>query len=208
MNLGGHIAVAAAASDDPVFWLGSALPDLAAIGRFRLLGDTDNQALSAGIAFHHRTDTAFHRHEWFTTIQRDLHDQLISAGLRRGAARAVGHVGPELLLDGALSSVAHRQHRAIEIIGVVADDAMPLVVADQRQAWSDHLQRIRELGMPTDYDDPAAVARRLHRMLRSRPRLTFDEKQTLPVAELLAGLQPHIVSTAPALVAELESELT
>lgn len=207
MNLGGHIAVATSASDDPVFWLGSALPDLAAIGRFRLLGRTENVALAAGISFHHRTDTAFHRHGWFTSVQGELQSQLTGAGLGRGAARAVAHVGPELLLDGALETANGHQRSALDAIDLVADDTQSLVDDDRLAAWTQHLQRVSELGMPRDYDDPAAVAGRLHRILRDRPRLAFEPSQIEAVTVLLAAVQPRIVDTAPDLIADLVAEL-
>lgn len=217
MNAGGHIAVAARAGDladgdgatGPRL-LGSALPDFAAMGRFRLLGRTGNADVAAGIDLHHRTDDLFHRHPWFRARNRALTDDLETAGLDRGPAMACSHVGLELLLDGRL--LAEPEHAtanevAIGALTVVGGELDELVTAPHRAAWRTHLERVGAHGLPTDYDDPVAVAWRLHRILVRRPRLALPEGQVAVVARSLGQRWDDIDRTALDLVDELAGAL-
>ena len=211
MNIAGHIAVAMRlAPDHPRVWLGAALPDLGAMGRFRLMGTSPDPDISAGIAIHHATDDAFHRHPLFTDAMFRLRSDLADAGLERGPARAVAHVGPELLIDGRLLttlSIGKAVQAAFDEIELVQPALTPLVEQDP-DGWDDHLDRIPSWGLPTDYGDPHAVARRLHRILDRRPRLSFDPAMVGPVGERLETEQPVIDAGVPDLLDDLEADLT
>ncbi len=212
MNLGSHIAVAKHLHPEhPRIWLGAALPDIAAIGRFRLLGSTDDEELQAGIALHHSTDDAFHRDPWFTSRQRRLTDSLGDAGLERGPTRAVAHVGPELLLDGALlqqSDLQDTVNLALEQINTTSAALEPLVQTDAGIGdWLDHLLKFTGGGMPTDYHDPKAVAARLHRILVHRKRLAFPTDQIDLVSQALAVEADGIHQTGPTFVVELSESI-
>jgi hypothetical protein len=209
VNFGGHVAVAARhAPERPRFWLGSALPDFAAMGRFRLLGSCAIAEVADGIAFHHRTDTAFHGHSWFTGRMAALRNSLDTDGLSRGAARAVAHVGPELLLDGRLLLNDDQPMRfAIDEIAPLIEQLLPLVDSEAQTAFAEHLHRVVEYGTPTNYHQPSEVATRLHRILTRRPRLTFDESQLTVVELRLTAIQPSINDTALDLVDELVDQL-
>lgn len=204
MNVTGHVAVAAALDDDPAVWLGAALPDLAGYARHRLVGETDDLAVRRGIALHHRTDDAFHASAWFRALQDRLRPRLEAAGLGRGAARAVAHVGPELLLDRALlldhDGDAQRR-RAVAEITSRRDDLRSLV-RTRHAEWDDHLVFLTEVDPPTD-DAVADVARRLHRVLARRPRLAFGAELLGPVSDELAAIEPRVTATAGGLVAEV-----
>lgn len=193
-------------NDQPLFWLGSALPDWAAMGRFRLMGSTTEPSVEAGIRFHHATDSAFHAHPWFVATQRRLQQQLQSDGLGRGPARAIAHVGPELLLDGAID---HHDPTtaALDALAGASGDLLDLVTEEHRANWSSHLDRLTSGSMPTDYDNPTAVASRLFRILARRPRLAFPSDDVAVVACRLADAQPDIVDIAGPLVAELADQL-
>ncbi len=218
MNLGSHVAVACHLYPGrPRVWLGAALPDLGSIGGIRLLGETADRSLGQGIALHHQTDHAFHRSTWFTGRQRQLTDRLAEGGLGRGAARAIAHVGPELLLDGALhldrptggidsQALCDSIDQALAEIEHHPYTLSSLVPADP-DGWLTHLTKVAALGPPDDYDDPRAVAYRLHRILRSRPRLAFDESDLDLVADELALEWPEISRTGPEFVSGLANEL-
>jgi hypothetical protein len=209
VNAGGHIAVATAITArsgidaGPGHLLGSALPDLAAMGRFRLLGRAQSAGLAAGIRLHHRTDDEFHRHPWFRRRNRQLTAELTGAGLGRGPAMACSHVGIELLLDGQL--LAHQpvddaRARALAEIAEHQSELVQLVKPVDRARWMGHLEAVASRGLPTDYDDPDAVAERLHRILAARPRLAMARQHVPPVAAALARYKPGIDATARALV--------
>ncbi len=214
MNLGSHIAVAKYLHpDQPRIWLGAALPDIATIGRFRLLGSTDDEEIQAGIALHHQTDDAFHRDPWFTSRQRRLTDSLRGAGLERGPTRAVAHVGPELLLDGALlqqSDLRETINQALEQINIDSSALEPLVDVDAGADacdWLSHLHKFAGGGLPTDYHEPPAVAARLQRILANRRRLAFATNQIDLVAGELTTEAEGIHQTGPAFVVALSDLL-
>jgi hypothetical protein len=113
MNFFGHAALAAghfsALSPQPLeadlalFCAGSMLPDFVGmlrIGRPAVL----DERVAEGVSFHHRTDHAFHELESFQRLSRDAFAWLTEQRLPRGPARAVAHIGVEILLDEVLSS--------------------------------------------------------------------------------------------------------
>ncbi len=212
MNLGAHVTVAAALGADPWVHLGSALPDIATIGGFRMLPGSGYGKVGDGIALHHATDEAFHSHAWFLMHQKQVFDQLTASGVRRGAARASAHVGVELLLDGELFEGDHSEARAkvVNAAFVLArtDPGLGgLVPAEMRPDWLVHLGRLHRWRPPTYFADPAAVAVQMKQILESRPRLAMTHDEVPKVEEALAAVQPSIVETAEAFLAELTDSL-
>lgn len=210
MNIAGHIAVAMRlAPNEPRVWLGAALPDLGAMGRFRLMGTTPDPDVTAGIALHHATDDAFHRHPTFTETMARLRTSLAEDGVGRGPARAVAHVGPELMIDGFLLAddhIADAVDAAFAEIDGLGVALAPLVEASGDD-WLRHLAKVPAWGMPDDYDDPHAVAHRLHRILSQRPRLQLDADHLDAIGARLAAEQPALDSSIPSLVDDLEQTL-
>ncbi|MDA3040115.1 MAG: hypothetical protein O3C27_11430 [Actinomycetota bacterium] len=211
MNVGGHILVAARISDEVDLWLGAALPDFAAMGRFHLqVPETRwrqgrDEPVRRGIALHHRTDEIFHQHPWFTERVRVLRRRLEARGLARGPARAIAHVGPEMLLDGALSAW---EHPATGATLAALDRHRPSLgqwtrLVDRHDEWSAHLTRLARHGLPDDYDQPSAVAGRLLRILGSRPRLGFEPGQLAIVVDELEADHPSLASDAHAFVDDI-----
>src|ERR1051325_9448351 len=131
VNFVGHIAAGLRVGDDrqpTAFLVGTALPDFASMARTRLR--PANGSLAEGIALHHAIDHAFHAHDWFLDAERDVRDSLRADGLPDGAARACAHVGPELLLDGALlddDAVARAVDRVYDVLADPPDDVLDLV---------------------------------------------------------------------------------
>lgn len=214
MNTGAHVAVAAAvpveAGTREAWLLGAALPDLAGFVQLRLLGSTPDPGVRAGIAFHHRTDDAFHRHPWFVAHQRTLIEALTGAGFARGPALACGHVGVELLLDGVLladPAAAGANRDAFGAIAALQPALEPLVNEPHRERWRAHLDRLATWTGPSDLDDPEAIAARLHRVLSTRPRLAIAATQKRPLTRALADLQPAIAASARPFVDGLLAEL-
>lgn len=210
MNIGGHIAVARVLGTDSVTWLGAALPDIAAMGRFNLLGDSPTGALAQGVNLHHRTDDVFHSHSWFRTRQSALFATLTASGVSRGAARAVAHVGPELLLDGQLlSDEATRRDVTVGMnhVGERLDEIQTLVRAEHRQSWRQHLIAVAQRRSPTDLNDPFAVAELLGRILARRPRLHLEISQVSVVGSILAEAQSTIVAGAEELVIDVAASV-
>ncbi len=170
---------------------GAALPDFAAIGRFRLARRPVDRWLALGVEAHHRTDDAFHHHPWFIDHSSRLRAGIERLGIGRGPARAIGHVGIELLLDGELIERRPALQHTTDSVLSLADNRNlgihEIVPSDQQARWRDHLARIADWRVAHDHHHPAVVAERLHRILRRRPRLSFERAQVPAVAEALTG---------------------
>ncbi|NNF55696.1 MAG: hypothetical protein HKN03_14775 [Acidimicrobiales bacterium] len=208
MNLGAHVTVAAALGADPWVHLGSALPDIATIGGFRMLPGSGSGKVGDGIALHHATDEAFHSHAWFLERQKNVFDHLTDQGVRRGAARASAHVGVELLLDGELFGGNRSEARAGAVNAALllagTDPGLgQLVPTEMRPDWLLHLGQLHRWRPPTYFADPAAVAVQMKRILERRPRLAMTQDEVPKVEKALAAVQPSIVETAEAFLGEL-----
>lgn len=199
MNFLGHTHVAlAGGEDDPAFVLGAVLPDLTPMAGIRLVPRRIEGTLGAGVRCHLRADAAFHADARFRAGSRALRVALAERGVESGPARAVGHAGWELLLDGTLvggdaEDAFHRALAAGDRVGAALDPA-------DRARWDAFLARGRGAG-PLRYDDPAWVADRLHAMLGRRPRLALPAADVATVADVLAAHVPAVAAVAGAVVA-------
>ncbi|MCA9610681.1 MAG: hypothetical protein KC619_34035 [Myxococcales bacterium] len=172
MNFFGHAAVAGWTSDDPRWVFGSMLPDFASMCRARVEAVRDPD-VRRGVELHHRTDDVFHAAPTFLDLQRDGVETLEAAGVGRGTARAVAHVGTELLIDGYLLDDADAC-RAYE--GAIRIEA-PLGIEFRRggERFAALRARAAGYGLPEDLRDPVAVSARLRRILAPRTRLAFAD---------------------------------
>ena len=215
MNFFGHALVAqrteaTRGSVRAEFVLGAMLPDFASMLRSRP-PKVALDALGAGLTFHHDTDEAFHGSPSFLAFSRQASAFLADRGLSRGGARAVAHVGVELLLDGAFAA----EITANEAYLSAVDCGLTEPVAS-RIHWPDHAlaPRFRQLcqnlklrgAFPSD--TPAElIAERLRGILANRPRLAMDEAGQSVVREWIMTARPMIVSGAPLLLREVQQRL-
>lgn len=212
MNFVGHIATGLRAGgdgDDPAFLVGTALPDFASMSRTRL-GSAEGR-LGGGIALHHATDHAFHAEEWFLDLERALRERFRDDGLPDGTARACAHVGPELLLDGALlgdPSIASGVTTVYERIAAPSNEVVDLVPSPERERWRAHLVGVATRLDPFTYSNPAIVAERLHAITSRRPRLAFDHTLVGAVSIRMTAVQPHIISSAPDVLDRVSGAVT
>ena len=202
------MTIAAAVVEDPLFHLGSALPDVATIGGFRMVPGSGTGAIGEGIAFHHATDNAFHSHSWFTSRQKVVFDHLTASGVGRGAARASAHVGVELLLDGELFGGVHAAERNEVVVGafgmaIDAPNTDQLVPDEMQVEWQNHLSQLHRWRSPDYFRDPERVAQRMETILSARRRLAMGPNDVAKVTSALAEVQPTIAATAEDFVAEM-----
>lgn len=174
VNFFGHLAVATWYSADPSLHLGAMLPDLAT-----MLGAPAPRAASGGVAdgieLHHRTDAVFHATEHFRALNAGAFTILEARGLPRGAARAVAHIGTEILLDGVLAE--HEDTR--RAFGAALDHGangerelrLEWRIAPGAGRLSQLCQVIAQRDILQDSQLPDRVAYRLERILGHRPRL-------------------------------------
>jgi hypothetical protein len=207
MNFFGHAWLAARARPDAAFVFGAMLPDLAAMLGLRVEGVAD-AAVDGGRRFHLATDAAFHRSERFAALVRGSTAALRASGLRPGPARAIGHVGVELLLDGWLAA----RHGVPALYDAALSRAPSLATAisfrreGDAAALGDLCTRIRDAALPPSaWCEPERLAARLARILARRPRLALEAAELPAVRAWAASGAAQVARAAPGLLAELEA---
>lgn len=207
MNFFGHAAVAARRRDAPAFVLGAMLPDFCSMAGARPLA-FEHREVSAGVAFHHATDAAFHATATFVALCSEAVAELSELGVRRGSARAAAHVGIELLLDGVLLEDPAARDAYLRALG--AEAIVPTIRFEDeagRARFEGLRQRLVRLGVPDGYRLPAFVAARLSGTLAHRPRLRLSLEAERAVAVWLERAQPAVARAGPDLLAELDRGL-
>ncbi len=209
MNFIGHAEVARWTRGEPAFHFGAMLPDFLHMAGARTAAIRD-ATVAEGVANHHRVDAAFHGAPSFVALCAEGVARLVEAGVRKGTARAVAHVGTELLLDGVLLRRTEVEAAYVAAIGWADGDTIASAL-ELEPAALDRLRalgaRLRAWGAPRDYIRPAFVAERLDHALRARPRLalTADERGALvPFLERRLG---EVEERAPSLLSEVRARV-
>jgi hypothetical protein len=206
MNFFGHAVIAALEDAEPRFVLGAMLPDLCSMAGLQLKSSAD-PSVARGIAQHHRIDHAFHGIPAFVALCAGALTTLERAGVSRATARAVGHVGSQLLLDGALAprSAALRAYRAA--LACASDDERVTLGLELRRGSAALLPRLAlrlsAAAIPDGYREPRFVAERLTWILARRPRLALAEGDHVPVLAWLEEAAVIVAREADDVVARL-----
>lgn len=209
MNFFGHATIALWSTDEPAHVFGAMLPDFAGMVGARIGGALDHAELQAGIDLHHRTDDAFHGAPLFVELCRDAVQELEGVGVARASARAVAHVGTELLLDGWLASndTAVAVYRAAMQAGpsLIPSIAFRSDDGPERCHWL--LSRLAPAPIPQRYVETDFVTERLVFALASRPRLALSTNDAAHVRALLPNIQARVVAHAPTLIESVRTRL-
>lgn len=207
MNFIGHLHVARWHNEEPAFALGAMLPDFAGMARVRL-GQLGDARMQAGVALHHRTDEAFHRQPAFLELMQETQIALAERGVPRGPARAVGHIGVEMLIDGELVHEANNGQAYLSALEqasrVEADQALR---PETRDALGLLQRRLVTYGIPYDYRNTEAVVMRLTRALSGRPLLALSAADARIVGEVLPEIQRRVVVRLEGLVGAVRDAL-
>jgi hypothetical protein len=215
MNFFGHALLAQRheATRGPVraeFVLGAMLPDFACMLRLR-----PPRSVLAGVAeglrFHHRTDEAFHGSRSFLELSGQASSFLRSRGLARGSARAVAHVGVELLLDTALvTASANEAYLSAIECGLTERirDHIDWQSADGDERFQHLCHNLAKRGAVAADTSAELIAERLRNILASRPRLALDDAGQSVVRDWAMSARPVIVSGASSLLSEVELRLS
>lgn len=209
MNFFGHAVVGLRHSDDRRFLLGTMLPDLCAMLGIRISRAHD-AAIATGVDFHHRTDAAFHGSARFVTLCSNAVESLTEAGVSRGTARAVAHVGTELLLDGMLSRETDARPAYADALAYAVEERLSerLPTPHEAQARLHRgLTRLVNAPIPEAYLDPAFVVDRLEAMLAPRPRLAMQARDVPLVRHELDRLHGEVSTTWRELLAQVQTRL-
>ena len=192
------------------FVLGAMLPDFASMLRGRP-PQASLDSVRAGLTFHHRTDDAFHGCPSFLEFSRHASSFLSERGLPRGSARAVAHVGVELLLDAEFA----RESAANEAYLLALDCALTERVASHihwsashAEAQFQHLcHSLRQRGAYRADPPAELVAERLRSILADRPRLAMDDTGQSVVRDWIVSVRSSIATQASQLLLEVERRL-
>ena len=208
MNFFGHAAIAGRFEPHPAFVLGAMLPDFCGMLGLRV-PEPEQGELAAGLRFHHVTDHAFHELGRFRTLYRDATALLDARGVLRGTARAVAHVGVELLLDAELAE--SDEARAVYLAALEAGRE-PALLRDTPFGPGEREQLGRLAGTLADRGvakrpSTDLVVARLERALAGRARLAIRSHDVPFVSEWVELFRERVVASAPALVSELTSEI-
>ena len=213
MNFFGHAVVARWRSDDRRFLLGAMLPDFSAmLGTPVSVAQVSQGEVHRGVDYHHATDAAFHGCEHFTRLCGAALERLTAEGVERGPARAVSHVGVELLLDGALShdSAAVATYKSVLAQALENENELAEQLAwtpEQTQRLRQGLTRLVGAPLPEGYRDPSFVVERLQVILARRPRLAIKPADVPRVSSYMRELHNEISSVWPELLAQVRSRL-
>jgi hypothetical protein len=192
------------------FVLGAMLPDFASMLRTRP-PETSHDTLRAGLAFHHRTDDAFHGSQSFLEFSRHASSFLTERGLARGAARAVAHVGVELLLDGAfaLETTANEAYLSAVESGLTTQVTSHIhwPSGDVKAKFQHLCHSLLQRGAYRSDTPAELVAERLRNILADRPRLAMDDAGQSVVRDWVVSQRSSIVSGAARLLVEVEQRL-
>ena len=178
------------------------------IGMLRLGRPTIHDAtLATGVAFHHGTDEVFHELASFHRLSRQAFAWLSDHDMPRGPARAVAHIGIEMLLDEVMAAdeLARDAYRAALRVPLMPLIVFPNAADAERLAGLQEalLTRTANYAPPT----PELVAERIRRTLAGRPRLATDEAGQALLGTWVTLTRPHVLAEAPEVLATLRARL-
>lgn len=208
MNFFGHAAIAGRFRASPEFVFGAMLPDFCGMLGLGAPAVTPDP-LGAGVSFHHLTDHAFHELEVFRDFCREATTWLDARGVRRGTARAVAHVGVELLLDAALAEGAGARTHYLDALGAGQDPTLleRSAFGPEERTSLGGLARTLALRGISPNQDTAVVLARLERALAARPRLAIEPRDRGHVGSWVELFRDRVVASTPLVVGELTSTL-
>lgn len=215
MNFLGHALVARRheATRGPIrdeFVLGAMLPDFASMLRARP-PVTALAELTEGVSFHHRTDDAFHGSSSFLAFSRQAVSFLDEHGVARGTARAVAHVGVELLLDAAFAREPAANEAYLSALAQASQARIRELIrwqtVEQSRRFEQLCHNLLERGRFQENPKSELVAQRLQNILADRPRLAMDDRGLSVVRDWVESARSQITSGAPQLLREVEQRL-
>jgi hypothetical protein len=131
-------------------------------------------------------------------------------GMRRGPARAVAHVGTELLLDGLLLRQGEVEAAYLSGLRWAFPDGLPGAVVTEAPGeprLAKLAERLTSWGAPHEYRDAAFVAERLQNALAPRPRLAMTPNEFTAVEPWLEARRVELERRADGLLSEVRERL-
>jgi hypothetical protein len=216
MNFFGHAALAVAhfAEASPgleterlaTLCAGAMLPDF--VGMLRLSRPLAvDPLLARGVAFHHKSDEAFHDLPAFQRLSRQAFAWLSERHLPRGPARAVAHIGIEMLLDEVLAGERAARDGYRAALRLPLDSLMSFTVPGDAERLTALRRALLERAATEQAPPPELVAERIARTLSRRPRLATDAAGQALFGTWVALSRPLVAAEAPEIFAMLRERL-
>lgn len=180
------------------FVLGAMLPDFASMAGTRL-AEVPDADMASGVSLHHQTDEVFHGSRPFIALMQETMDALTRRGVDRGPARAVAHIGVELLIDGELVEDPEVGRAYLSALAECAGLPTSVVPAAKNAAFQTLARRLVAYGIPYDYQRPEVVGLRLASILAGRPRLALSAEAQRVVGSILPDVKAHVQERLPEL---------
>jgi hypothetical protein len=182
------------------------LPDF--VGMLRISRPTVHDAvLARGVALHHRTDEAFHDLPSFHRLSRHSFAWLSERDMPRGPARAVAHIGIEILLDEVLADDAAAREAYLAALRVSLAPLLTFPQASDAERMQGLQNALLGRAATALHPPPELVAERIVRTLSGRPRLATDAAGQVLLGAWVAMARPRVLDEAPEVFASLRSQL-
>jgi hypothetical protein len=216
MNFFGHAALAASHFTEqdppvdrqllPIVCVGAMLPDF--IGMLRLGRPTVRDAtLAIGVAFHHGTDEVFHDLASFHRLSRQAFAWLSDHDMPRGPARAIAHIGIEMLLDEVMAADEFARDTYRAALRVPLSPLMAFSTPTDAERLAGLQQALLTRADNYVQPPPELVAERIRRTLAGRPRLATDEAGQALLGGWVTLTRPLVLAEAPEVLATLRARL-
>ncbi|MFT5354915.1 MAG: acyl carrier protein phosphodiesterase [Polyangiales bacterium] len=195
MNFFGHTVIGQELDSSPSFLFGTMLPDFVSMSGARFESVADDaparRELLVGIEVHHATDAVFHSTPHFLRYCSALTVALEKAGVRRGTAMAVGHIGAELLLDRWLLHFVDSTPYMDAIAYGKDHSGFVQVTKGAGPRLGGLMERLLEYKL-SGYQSIEVIRTRLERALCERPRLSVEASAAQPIEECLTSFDEAI----------------
>jgi hypothetical protein len=123
--------------------------------------------------------------------------------LPRGPARAIAHIGVEMLLDEPLSDEAGARKAYRAALAQSLDGALSFPTPTDAERLSALQAALLERSHGPRHASPMVVAERIRRTLAGRPRLATADGTEPLLAEWVERTRPAVVAAAPEILARL-----
>ncbi len=180
MNFFGHAAVATWRGEGLDVAFGAMLPDFATIIQGRFEEPVKRATIQRGVDLHHKTDAVFHASRSFLDLSRVALTTATERGMRRGPARAFGHVAIEMLLDRVWARNEEILAAYRNAVLATEIDTITWRTNDESDRFAALINRLRDRVRDSSasrsnvsVDD---VVHRLRAALSVRPRLAMDDR--------------------------------
>jgi hypothetical protein len=185
---------------------GAMLPDF--VGMLRLGRPViRDAALARGVAFHHGTDQAFHELSSFQRLARQAFAWLSERNLPRGPARAVAHIGVEILLDEVLATEPHARETYRAALAIPLPSLLEFANPNDAGRLAGLQEALLTRAATQLEPAPELVAARIARSLAGRPRLALDGTGQGLLGGWVTATRPLVAAEAPEVLATLRLRL-